>query len=168
MKECGFYIVSDDYFKVFPDPYLKGNKEERRPHYYALFDKDTQLYWMIPMSSRIEKYASIINAREKSNRPCDILHIAKLDNGQKSAFLIQDIFPVSKDFIEREYTIADNHLRVTSEHLAKTINQKAKNVLMLTRKGVKLNPTQPDVLKIEQILKDKTAESFVEGINSIK
>ena len=158
MKECGFYIISDKFFDDFPDPNLKGNKEENRPHYYAFYDDVSKLYWMIPMSSRIEKYRAIIEARKRNNKPCDILHIAKLDNNKEGVFLIQDIFPVSEEFVEREYTIADNHLRVTSEHLAETISQKAKNVIMLIRKGVKLNPTQPDVLKIEKTLKNHSAD----------
>lgn len=33
LKERGFYVIRDKFFEDFPDPYLKGNKEERRPHY---------------------------------------------------------------------------------------------------------------------------------------
>lgn len=166
MKESGFYIISDKFFEDFPDPYLKGNKEENRPHYYALYDDISKLYWMIPMSSRIEKYRAIIETRKKKNQPCDILHIAKLDNGKEGVFLIQDIFPVTEDYIERKYTIAENHLCVTSEHLIDTIAKKAKNVLTLIRKGVILNPTQPNVLKIEKDIKNRSADSLIKGIKS--
>ena len=60
MIEQGFYIISDEFFKQFPDPYLKGNKNEKRPHCYAILDQKTGLYWMIPMSSRVDKYRSIM------------------------------------------------------------------------------------------------------------
>lgn len=152
MTENGFYIITDEYFRDFPDPYLKGNKEERRPHYYALQDKWTGIYWMIPMSSKVEKYKRIISNREYQRKCCDILHVAKLDNGKESAFLIQDIFPVTDKYIDRKYTIGGNHLRITSEHLAEIIAKKAYRTLTLIRHGVKFTPTQPDVLKIEKEL----------------
>ena len=41
------------------------------------------------------------------------IHIVKLDDNHESAFLIQDMFPISEKYIEREYTIAGNHLRLT-------------------------------------------------------
>lgn len=62
--------------------------------------------------------------KEKAGKPCDILHIVKLDNGRESAFLIQDMFPIMEEYIEREYTIAGNHLMLTSEHTAREIEQK--------------------------------------------
>ncbi|MGN0492284.1 MAG: type III toxin-antitoxin system CptIN family toxin [Acutalibacteraceae bacterium] len=165
MQERGFYVISDEFFKDFPDPYLKGNKEEHRPHYYALRDERTGLYWMIPMSSQIEKYTNIINKRISRNKPCDILHIAKLDNGKTSVFLIQDIFPVSDKYISRKYTIAENHLKITSERLAKIIEQKARKTLGMIRRGIKFTPTQPDVLFIEEkLLNNNSVDSFIKGL----
>ena len=38
--------------------------------------------------------------------------------------LIQDIFPITEEYIEREYTIAGNHLMLASEHTAREIEQK--------------------------------------------
>ena len=43
------------------------------------------------------------------------------------------MFPITEKYIEREYTIAGNHLMVTSEHVARTIEQKAKKVLKMLR-----------------------------------
>lgn len=80
------------------------------------------------------------------------MHIAKLDNDRESVFLIGDIFPISEEYIERKYTIAGNHLILTSEAQAKIVNKKAKKTIALIRKGVKFTPTQPDVLNIEQEL----------------
>ena len=45
------------------DPYLKGNKEGNRPHYYCLEDADG-LYWMIPLSSKIEKYQKLMDKKK--------------------------------------------------------------------------------------------------------
>ena len=51
---------------------------------------------MIPLSSRIDKYKRLIEKRKKAGKPCDILHVVKLDNGRESAFLIQDMFPITE------------------------------------------------------------------------
>jgi len=154
MKKTGFYIIKDKFFEDMPDPYLKGNKEGNRPHYYCFEDRNTGIYWMVPLSSRIEKYRRIIEKKEKSGKTCDILHIVKLDDNRESAFLIQDMFPITEEYIEREYTIAGNHLMLTSEHTVKKIEHKAKKVMGMLKRGVKFTPTQPDVMKILKKLKE--------------
>ncbi len=80
---------------------------------------------MIPLSSRIDKYRRIMEKKEKAGKPCDILHIVKLDDSRESAFLIQDMFPITEEYIEREYTIAGNHLMLTSEHTAREIERES-------------------------------------------
>ena len=100
---------------------------------------------MIPLSSRIEKYKKIMSKKIASGKPCDILHIIKLDNDKESVFLIQDMFPITEEYIEKTYTIANNHLTVTSEHSAIEIEKKAKKVMHMLKKGVKFTPTQPDI-----------------------
>lgn len=91
--------------------------------------------------------------KEKEEKPCDIIHIVKLDDSRESAFLIQDMFPITEEYIEREYTIAGNHLMLTSEHSARTIEQKARKVMGMLKRGVKFTPTQPDVMAILEKLR---------------
>ena len=148
MKKTGFYIIKDKFFEDMPNPYLKGNKAGNRPHYYCLEDTSTGIYWMIPLSSRIDKYRRIMEKKEKAGKPCDILHIVKLDDSRESAFLIQDMFPITEEYIEREYTIAGNHLMLTSEHTAREIEQKARKVMGMLKRGIKFTSTQPDVMAI--------------------
>lgn len=109
---------------------------------------------MIPLSSRIDKYRRIMEKKEKAGKFCDILHIAKLDDSRESAFLIQDMFPITEEYIEREYTIAGNHLMLTSEHTAREIEQKAKKVMGMLKRGIKFTPTQPDVMAILEKLRE--------------
>lgn len=82
-----------------------------------------------PISSRIDKYKGIVEKKAKAGKPCDIIHIVKLDDSRESAFLIQDMFPITEEYIEREYTIGGNHLMLTSEHTANEIEQKARKVI---------------------------------------
>ena len=153
MKKTGFYTIKDKFFEDMAEPYLKGNKAGNRPHYYCFEDANTGIYWMIPLSSQIDKYQRIVEKKEKTGKPCDIIHIVKLDDSRQSAFLIQDMFPITDEYIEREYTIAGNHLMLTSEHTAKEIEQKAKKVMGMLKRGVKFTPTQPNVLAILESLK---------------
>lgn len=69
MKKTGFYTIRDDFFIEMSDPYLKGNKDGRRPHYYCFEDTKTGIYWMIPLSSRIDKYRRIIEKKNKTENP---------------------------------------------------------------------------------------------------
>ena len=153
MKKTGFYIIKDSFFDDMADPYLKGNKEGNRPHYYCYEDFVTGLYWMIPLSSRIDKYKKIVENKKRAGKPCDIIHIVKLDDDRESAFLIQDMFPITEKYVEREYTIAGNHLMLTSEHTVKDVEQKARKVVAMLKRGVKFTPTQPDVISILNKLK---------------
>lgn len=156
MKKTGFYIIKDKFFEDMPDPYLKGNKAGNRPHYYCFEDTNIGIYWMIPLSSRIDKYRRIMEKKEKTGKPCDILHIVKLDDSRESAFLIQDMFPITEEYIEREYTIAGNHLMLTSEHTAREIEQKARKVIGMLKRGIKFTPTQPDVMAILEKLRERS------------
>ena len=78
MKKTGFYIIKDKFFTDMQEPYLKGNKEENRPHYYCFEDTLTGIYWMIPLSTQIDKYRKIIEKKTSAGKPCDIIHITKL------------------------------------------------------------------------------------------
>lgn len=155
MIKTGFYIIKDQFFADADDLYLKGNKEENRPHYYCFKDSSDGIYWVIPLSSKVEKYQKIIDNRIAQGKPCDTLHIAELDNNRESVFLIQDMFPITDEYIEREYTIAGNHMMLTSEHLANEIEKKARRVAGLLRRGIQFTPTQPNVNAILTMLKNK-------------
>lgn len=154
MTERGFYIIKDSFFVDMNEPYLKGNKEENRPHYYFFKEEKSGLYWMIPLSSKVDKYKKIIEVKAIYKKRCDTLHIAKLDNGKESVFLIQDMFPVTEKYIEREYTIGSKQLFVTSEHAALKIEKKAKRVMNILKRGIKFTSTQPNIAKIIETLKE--------------
>ena len=125
MEKHAFYIIKDEFFVRFNDPFLKGNKEENRPHYYCFQDNTEGIYWVIPMSSRVEKYKKIIVKKKEQNKPCDILHICRLSSGVENVFLIQDMFPVTENYILRPYTIGENILTLTKDKDIKVVEKKA-------------------------------------------
>lgn len=67
-------------------------------------------------------------------------------------YVIKDKF-FDEIYIEREYRIAGNHLVLTSEHVIKDVEQKARKVVAMLKHGVKFTPTQPDVMSILEKLK---------------
>lgn len=155
MTTHGIYIIKDEFFKLMNEPYLKGNKNESRPHYYCLKGED-EFYWMIPLSSRVDKYKKIIAKYKKNKRDCDILYVTELTHHRESAFLIQDVFPITEEFIEREYIIDGSPLCVTDEKDIRIILQKANRVIKLRQNGVKFTSTQANIEKMkEKLMKTK-------------
>ena len=67
MKNENFYFLTDDYCERYKDYGVMSNKESdgetehNRPCFYALQDNDNlNIYWMIPVSSKIEKYQDLL------------------------------------------------------------------------------------------------------------
>ncbi|MBT2618983.1 MULTISPECIES: type III toxin-antitoxin system CptIN family toxin [unclassified Bacillus (in: firmicutes)] len=148
------YTIKDEYFEDFPDPNLKNNKGESRPNYFVFEDDNKEILWFIPLSSRIEKFERIIDNRESKGRPCDIAHICNVGS-RKQAFVIQDMFPATKDYIQKEYTVNRNPYRLVNEKDIKTIENKASRIKNLIDRGIKFMPTQPNVKEIENQLLEK-------------
>ena len=73
MTLCGFYILTDKFFDRMNDPYLKNNKDGNRPFYYCVKESDdyNDVFWMIPLSSRTDKYKNIIASKNNAHKPCD-------------------------------------------------------------------------------------------------
>lgn len=151
-----FYFLKDEYFIRFPDSKLMKNKEfingqaHERPCFYAFLDTTTNIYWMIPISSQVEKYKKIYEDKVDKYGRCDTLAFGEV-LGHEKVFLIQNICPTLSQYINNEYIDKNSNLPVkVSGDLEAELIQKAKKVLALQRKG--FNVVFPDVLKIEQAL----------------
>ena len=151
MKKAGFYIIKDEFFEYISDPYLKMNKTGNRPHYYCFKEMGGEIYWMIPLSSKVEKYKKIIAKRTYNKKPCDILHIVKLDDDRESVFLIQDMFPITEKYIQEKYKRNNKDVEITYT-LREEIE--ARKVLGMLKRGVKFTPTHTDVMAILKKLED--------------
>ena len=148
-----FYYLNDQYFIDFPDPHLMQNKEtingqvHDRPCFYAFQDNKTGLYWLIPFSSQVNKFSAIYNKKMQKYNKCDTIVFGKV-LGHTKAFLIQNMCPVTVEYIKNEYIDSNKNIPVRiSGSLEKELINKATKVLALQRKGIPL--IFPDVLKIE-------------------
>lgn len=156
MNNGHFYYINDQYFIDFPDPFLMQNKEDvngqshDRPCFYAFQDTFTGLYWMIPFSSQVSKYRNYYNKKMKRYHRCDTLEFGYV-LGHEKAFLIQNMCPITPNYIKNEYIDRVTNIPVRIDGaLEKKLIDKAKRVLALQRKGIKL--AFPDILAIESKL----------------
>lgn len=156
MNAGHFYYIKDQYFVDFPDDKLMRNKKtvngkpHDRPCFYAFKDEGTGLYWMIPFSSQVEKFRGYYSSKVARYGKCDTITFGEV-LGFEKAFLIQNMCPITEKYIKNEYIDGRTSVPVRIDgRFETTLINKAKKVLALQRKGVKL--IFPDVLKIEKEL----------------
>ena len=155
-----FYYLKASYYEKFPNCNLIGNKadsgDERhdRPCFYC-FEKDG-IYWMIPISSQIEKYENLYNEKmQRYNGQFDGIRFGYV-NGKKRAFLIQNMCPATDDYVDHEYRIEKNTKPVRiDEKLAKELNAIARKVLRFYYdRGIKIVLTDLDII-LQSLLSEK-------------
>lgn len=146
------YFVSDEFFARIQDPYLKINYEHtKRPHYFAFCDSKTGLYWLVPCSSKVEKFERIIFKKQEQHKPTDTIKIVKVF-GHKTVLLFQDMFPVTARYIDGRYIKGGQPVRVADPKLIQELEKNARKIVNLLHRGVRFTPTQPDIIKIEKIM----------------
>ena len=147
-----FYFVSDSFFEKVNEPNLKMNyKTTQRPHYFALRDRKTDLLWLVPCSTKVEKFEKIIEKRKQYHRPNDTIKIVIVQD-KKSVLLLQDMFPINEKYITNQYIRGGQPVRIADTTVVADIERSARRVSILLRQGVKFTPTQPDINKIEQLM----------------
>ena len=148
-----FYFLTSQYFEDFPNSNAMKNKdaERNRPCFCAF--KENDLYWMIPISSQIKKFESVYSNKIKKFNKCDTIAFADL-LGNKKAFLIQNMCPVTDQYIRNEYLDKHSNPVRICERREKTIISQAKKVLNLHRRGTTL--IFGDILKIEEELRSRS------------
>lgn len=146
------YFVSDEFFAKIQDPYLKVNYENtKRPHYFALKDSNTELYWFVPCSSKTGKYERLILKKQEQHKPTDTIKIVKIFD-RKTVLLFQDMFPVTAKYIDGGYMKGGQPVRIADPKLIQALEKNARKIINLLHRGVRFTPTQPDINKIERMM----------------
>lgn len=154
-----FYFIKDTFFEIVEDKELMKNKENgiKRPCYYCFKSKeDEKIIWFIPVSTKIEKYKKIYD--KKIQRQKELGKTPSIDTivfgyvaNTYSTFLIQNMFPVTQEYVECKYI--KNKVEITvSNKLQEELIFKANKVLNLYKHGMK-NIIFPDVDNILKRLK---------------
>lgn len=153
------YFISDAFFSKIKDPHLKINYEStKRPHYFALYDGETELYWMVPCSSKAEKFEALIKKKKAQHKPTDAIQIIKIFD-RKVVLLFQDMFPVTVQYITEPYIKGGQQVRVADPKLLQELEKNARKIMKLLHRGVRFTPTQPDVLRIERLMLEEVLRS---------
>lgn len=156
-KLGGMVFVDDAFFEMVNDRYLKTNKGigHLRPHYLAIQDIFNQdLYWVVPVTSKVDKFDRIFNSKIARNRPTDGLRKIKL-RGQDRYLLFQDMFPVYGHYLTM-YTQSNSEVYLKNDHEdIESLQHQARHVIGLLKRGVKFTKTSPDIKRILQILNNQ-------------
>ncbi len=148
------YHIKDAFFDIVQDKYLMSNKENGnyRPHFYAIQDKKNQsLFWMIPISSQVEKYKVILEKKKRKYGKCNTIIIGRFA-GKENAFLIQNTFPIISKFFDHIHTIENKPVTVHNE-LNRILAKNLMEVLALHNHGIHLIYT--DITKIKTIMEQE-------------
>ena len=146
-----YYHIKDDFFNFVNDSALMSNYDNGsyRPHFLAVADSSySDIYWMIPVSSKYTKYNNIINAQVKKYGRCTKIVLGKCGS-KDAAFLIQNAFPITSDYFDHIHTSQGQPLRI-HKNTYKTIVSYLNNNLQMKKHGVNL--FYPDIDRIYSLM----------------
>ena len=117
-QEGYVYHIKDEYFEKVQDSNLMQNKEggTYRPTFYCLRDNKTSLLWMVPLSSRVEKFKAIHDKQVAKYGKCLTIVLGEFD-GKEAAFLLQNMFPISSRPGSLFYAILTQNLPLNVQKL---------------------------------------------------
>lgn len=144
------YHIKDEYFEKVQDSKLMQNKENGtyRPTFYCLRDKKTSLLWLVPLSSRVEKFQSIHDKQVRKYGRCLTIVLGEFD-GREAAFLLQNMFPVTEYYLDHIHTRNNNPVPV-KHSIHKEVSANMKRLLQLHARGKKV--VFPDITRLEQLM----------------
>ena len=156
IKQGYVYHIKEGYFEFVNDEKLMKNHEgnSTRPNYFCLQINDDKIMWFIPMSSKIDKYKTIIENKISKYNNCDTIVIGNY-KGREHAFLIQNMFPITSKYIDHIDTVNGQALQVPSE-TRRIIKQKVKKIFRLKENGINL--VFPDIDRIKAVLLEDLVE----------
>ncbi|MCL2004100.1 MAG: hypothetical protein FWG72_08890 [Oscillospiraceae bacterium] len=140
-----FFTIHDKEHKLMRNRETFDGKEHGRPCFYAFEDRRTPfILWCIPVSSKVDKYMRIYNhklakQREKGiHKPkCSTIRFGDV-MGARKAFLIQNMFPVTKKYIGEIYInrLTQEAVRIP-QNMERDIIFHADEILRLVKSGNK-------------------------------
>ena len=139
------YHIKDEFFDKIKDKGLMTNHENghSRPSYLAI--KDDDILWFIPLSSKIDKYKSIIEKKEKKYGSCKTILIKKIA-GREQVILIQNAFTTLEKYIKSRHTIDGKFIKISSA-IEREIVDDLEYMLSLKSNGLNLFFTDIDFIK---------------------
>jgi len=144
--EKGMYFAKEEFFQLIRDLGGTWDDVKQRPVVTLIQSKQNpEIYWAIPLGNYNhrdargkERIRSFLDSPEHQIRSC-YYHVGKTD--KKSIFNVSQVVPVTKKYIDREYTYAGNHLQIVlkNKNLVKELERKVSRILAYERDFMKKN-----------------------------
>ena len=152
IKTGYLYHIKDEFFDVVNDENLMTNHErgKKRPTYFTIKDKD--ILWFIPLSSKVDKYKKIVDAKMKKFGRCDTILIREI-LGEESAILLQNAFPTLEKYIDHVHLTTDGKPAKVVSSLKSEILEYFEYLMKLKKRGINLFFTDIDRIR-KKMLED--------------
>jgi len=144
------YHIKDSYFSTVNDPKLMANKENGayRPTYYCIKDPNTDLLWVVPLSTQLAKYERVYQQKVAKYGSCITIVFGKYD-GRDAAFLLQNMFPIIESYIDHVHTRNGNPIPVHPS-IQTSVEKSLKQILYIVKKYPSIVFT--DVSRLESMM----------------
>lgn len=165
MPRAQLYFLSNEYYQDFPDDKLMQNKDTidgvpySRPCFFAFSDaRIPEIYWIVPISSKYEKYKRIEQDKIKKYGRCNTIRFGTV-LGRNTAFLIQNMCPATEKYLTPYIDKNKQPIQIDGR-VAADIEKNARSVLALAKRGAKV--IFPDVFTIFKGLKQQLQQAEAE------
>ena len=139
IEDGKFYFIKDEFFEIFKDYNLMGNKENgtKRPCYFCFKDKyNKDIIWFVPISTKYEKYQKIYKDKKQRQRKVYNFVFGEVV-GKEAVFLIQNLFPTTEKYILEKYITENKDVEIALNIKKKVISY-AKQVIMMSERGIQI------------------------------
>lgn len=164
MAQAQLYFLSDEYYQDFPDDKLMKNKDiingtlHNRPCFFAFEDsKIADIYWIVPISSRFEKFKRIEQNKIQKYGYCNTIRFG-IVLGRNTAFLIQNMCPATSKYLTAYVDKNKCPIRI-DDRVAADVEKNARSVLAMAKRGAKV--IFPDVFKIYYELEQQLRQDVI-------
>ena len=165
MPRAQLYFLSNEYYQDFPDDKLMQNKDtidgvpHSRPCFFAFPDaRIPEIYWIVPISSKYEKYKRIEQDKIKKYGRCNTIRFGTV-LGRNTAFLIQNMCPATEKYLTPYIDKNKQPIQIDGR-VAADVEKNARSVLALAKRGAKV--IFPDVFTIFQGLEQQLQQAEAE------
>ena len=113
---------------------IRHGQEFRRPCFLAFLDhKRPEIFWVVPISSRVEKYHKIEAHKLRTFGRCNTIRFGTV-LGREAAFLIQNMFPVTEKYLIQYKDKNQQPIHIDGR-IVTDVRRHASEVLALYRRG---------------------------------
>ena len=154
----GFYFIKSDFFRLVNSG-LEWMDSTTNKHMYFVLPLKNEL-WAIPLSSQYNKYKNWYNEAKQLNKKNRFLIFVNVMN-RDGVLLIQNAFPITKTFIDREaFDKHNNHLTLSSD-LIQFVEKRLKLMNTYEEKGIrkKVIISIGEKINVSEIYKEKLLET---------